>query len=104
MLKTTISWILVGAFGFVWWWLAHRWSYLHSAGNQWTSVFILFTLISLAVLIRHPRTAGAGLLDGVLNSVKAIAVVLPWMILAVVVLRVVAWLVTSAPDDPVDHF
>lgn len=104
MVKKAISWVLVGMFAYLWWWAAHRWSYLHSPGNQWSSVFVLFTLISLAVLARNARATGAGMFDGLVGTVRGFLPSVPWMVLAIIVVRAVAWIHTGMSGDPLDHF
>jgi hypothetical protein len=104
MLKTAISWIVLGVLAYLWWWLANRWSYLHSPGNQWTSVYLLFSLVSLAILVRLPRSSGTGMFDGIVHSIRGLLPALPWMALAVVVMRGIAWLHLGAPGEPLDHF
>ena len=103
MTKKAISWVLVGVFAFAWWWAGNRWTYLNTPGNEWATVYGLFTLISLAVLTRSPKVAGGGLLDGLLGTVRAFLPNLLWLALAVVVARGVAWLLTGVVN-PVDHF
>ena len=49
MAKKAVSWVLVGVFAYGWWWLGHGWAYLNTAGNEWSRVFVLLTLISLVV-------------------------------------------------------
>lgn len=104
MQRTAISWIALGVLAYLWWWLANRWSYLHSPGNQWASVYNLYTLVSLAILVRLPRSAGTGIFDGFVHAIRGLLPALPWMALAVVVMRGVAWLHAGAPADPLDHF
>ena len=104
MLKTAISWIVLGVLAYVWWWLGYRWSYFHSPGNQWTSVFILFSLVSLVILIRLPRSSGIGMFDGIVHAIRGLLPALPWMALAVVVMRGIAWLHLGAAGEPLDHF
>lgn len=103
MTKKAVSWVLVGVFAFAWWWAGNRWTYLNTPGNEWATVYGLFTLISLAVLARSPKVAGDGLLDGLLGTVRAFLPNLLWLALAVVVARGVAWALTGIVN-PVDHF
>ena len=49
MTRKIVSWVLVGIFAYAWWWIGYRWSYINSKGNEWTSVYALFTLISLVL-------------------------------------------------------
>ena len=44
------------------------------------------------------------MLDGFLHAVRGIAPALPWIALAVVVMRGVAWVHIGGVIDPVDHF
>lgn len=104
MVKRAISWVLVGVFGFAWWWIGHRWSYLHMPGNEWGSVYELFTLLSLALLLRAPRAAAAGMFGAAIGTVRAFLPNLLWLALCIVVFRVVAWILTGGVVDPVDHF
>ena len=52
MIKKAVSWVLVGAFAYIWWWAGHRWHYINVKGNEWATVYLLFTLISLVVLTK----------------------------------------------------
>jgi hypothetical protein len=103
MTKKAISWVLVGVFAFAWWWVGSRWAYLNTPGNEWGTVFVLFTLISLATLTLGPKAAGNGLLDGLVGTVRAFLPNLLWLALAVIVARAVAWALTGVVN-PVDHF
>jgi len=103
MIKKAVSWVLVGAFAWVWWWAGHRWPYINVEGNQWGSVYILFTLISLAVLTRSAKAAGAGMFDGLIGTVRGFLPNLLWLALAIIVARLVNWLLLGVVN-PVDHF
>jgi hypothetical protein len=103
MVKKAISWVLVGAFALLWWYAGHRWPYINVPGNQWHTVFLLFTLISLAVLVRGRQSAGAGMLDGLVATVRGFLPVLPWLALAIIVARGIAWLLLGVVN-PLDHF
>lgn len=103
MVKKAVSWALVGAFVFLWWWIGHRWPYLNSPGNQWASIFDLFTLLSAVVLIRSPRAAAAGMFGGLIGTVRNFLPSLLWLALAVVAFRAVAWALTGVVE-PLDHF
>src|SRR5512134_733500 len=92
MAKKAISWVLVGAFAFLWWYAAYRWPYINSPGNEWSSVYIPFTLISLAVLVQSRKAAGSGMLDGLIGTVRAFVPNLLWLALAIIVMRAIAWL------------
>jgi hypothetical protein len=101
--KTAISWILVGVFAYIWWWMGHGWDYLNTEGNEWSRAYIMLTLVSLAILVRTPRAAGAGMFDQLGGTLRAFLPKLPWLVLAFVVLRAIAWAHTGLAD-PVDHF
>lgn len=103
MIKKAISWVLVGAFAYAWWWAGHRWPYINVKGNEWGSVYVLFTLISLAVLARTARSAGAGMLDGLIGTVRGFLPNLLWLALAIIVARSINWLLLGV-INPVDHF
>jgi len=103
MVKTAVSWVLVGMFAYLWWWTAYQWSYLNSPGNVWTAGFVLFSLISLVVLTRNARAAGSGMFDGLVGTVRVFLPSLPWIVLAAVVLRLVRWVHTGISADPIDH-
>lgn len=104
MVKKAVSWVLVGVFAYLWWWAGHRWTYLNVTGNQWTSVYILFTLISLAVLARGARVAATGMFDRLVGTVRNFIPVLPWMVLTIIVARSVAWLHVGMSATPLDHY
>ena len=57
MLNKVVSWVLVGAFTYLWWWIGYEWAYLNSEGNEWSDVYLLFTLISLVLIHRTKHTA-----------------------------------------------
>ena len=103
MVKTTVSWVLAGVFAYLWWWAGYRWSYLHNPGNQWTSVFVLFTLISVVVLTRNARASGSGMFDGFVGTIREFLPSLPWMVLAVIVVRLVGWAHAGVSAGPIDH-
>lgn len=104
MVKKAVSWVLVGAFAYLWWWLGHRWSYINTKGNEWGSVYVLFTLISLAVLIRGTRATGAGMFDRLVGTVRNFIPTLPWLVLAIVVARSIGWLHVGMSAMPLDHY
>jgi hypothetical protein len=103
MVKKAISWALVGAFTFAWWWVGHRWPYLNTEGNQWAGVFDFFTLVSAVALVRGPRAAGAGMFGALIGTARNFLPTLLWLALAVVVFRAVAMVLTGVAN-PVDHF
>lgn len=55
MAKTIVSWVLFGIFSYIWWWFGYDWSYLQSDRADWTSVYMLFTLVSI-ILMRKAAT------------------------------------------------
>ncbi len=103
MVKKMISWALVGAFVFLWGWVGHKWPYINVEGNDWSAVYLLFTLVSLVVLVRGTRTVGAGMFDGLVGTVRSFLPNLPWLALAIIVARATAWVFTGIVN-PVDHF
>ena len=103
MVKKAMSWALVGAFTCAWWWIGHRWPYLNSVGNQWSSVFDFFTLVSVVLLVRGPRATGTGMFAVAIGTVRSFLPNLLWLALAAVVFRAVAWLLFGVVN-PVDHF
>jgi hypothetical protein len=103
MVKKAVSWALVGAFTFAWWWIGHRWPYLNAQGSQWGGVFDFFTLVSAIVLMRAPRAAGSGMFGALIGTVRNFLPTLLWLALAVVVFRATAWLLTGVVN-PADHF
>jgi hypothetical protein len=103
MVKKAISWALVGAFVFIWAWAAHKWPYLNVKGNEWGGVFLLFTLISLVLLVRGPKATGAGMIDGLVGTVRSFLPNLLWLAFAIIVSRAIA-LVLTGVVNPLDHF
>ena len=57
MVQKIISWILVGVFSYLWWWIGFEWSYLQQPETEWSSVYVLFTLISLVLIYRRKSSA-----------------------------------------------
>ena len=59
MAQKVISWVLVGAFAYLWWWIGYSWEYLTLANPaaDWSDVYLLFTLISLVLLHRGKSSA-----------------------------------------------
>lgn len=57
MAQKIISWILVGAVTYLWWWIGYDWAYLQAPETSWSSVYLLFTLISLVLLHRNRSSA-----------------------------------------------
>jgi hypothetical protein len=104
MVKKAVSWVLVGAFVYLWWWLGHRWTYINVKGNEWITVYTLFTLISLVVLMRGARATGTGMFDKLIGTLRSFIPTLPWMALAIIVTRSVAWLHIGMAANPVDHY
>jgi len=103
MLRKTLSWVLVGAFAYLWWWAGHRWPFINVKGNEWTTIYMLFTLISAVVMLRSARAGGTGLFGGLIATVTGFLPNLLWLALAIVVARLLAWVHIPIPD-PVDHF
>ena len=104
MVKKAVSWVLVGAYVYLWWWLGSRWSYINTKGNEWGGIYILFTLISLVVLIRGARATGTGMFDRLIGTVKNFLPTLPWLAVAIVVARSVAWVHVGMAASPLDHY
>lgn len=103
MTRKIVSWVLVGVFAYVWWWVGYRWSYFNSPGNQWSSVYELFTLVSMVLLLRAGRVAKSGLLDGLVGVLKGIGPQVPWLVLAALVMRGAAALHTGYTWMSLDH-
>ncbi len=57
MLNKVISWVLVGAFSYLWWWIGFEWAYLNYEGSNWGNVYLLFTPFSLILIHRTKHTA-----------------------------------------------
>ncbi len=104
MVKKAVSWALVGVFGYAWVFAGYWWSYINAAGNDWTNTYAFFSLASLAVLARSPRAAGAGMFGRMIGTVRNFIPTLPWLVLAVLVARLVAWAHIGMSANPVDHF
>ncbi|MBM5810617.1 MAG: hypothetical protein FJ191_01430 [Gammaproteobacteria bacterium] len=104
MTRKIISWVLVGIFAYAWWWIGHRWTYINSPGSQWSSVYVLFTLISLAILLRAAKVTKSGLFDGFIATLRGFAPSLPWLVLAIVVARAVAAVHTGFAWMTAEHF
>ena len=92
MVTKTISWLLFGVFGYIWWWAGHGRDYINTEGNEWSRVFMLFTLVSLFLLILAPRATGVGMFDRLVGTMRTFIPKLPWLVLGIVAIRSVAWL------------
>ena len=57
MLNKVVSWVLVGAFSYLWWWIGYEWAYLNTAPNDLSDPFLLFTLFSLILIHRTKHSA-----------------------------------------------
>jgi hypothetical protein len=57
MVNKVVSWVLVGAFSYLWWWVGYEWGYLNNEESDWSDVFLLFTLFSLILIHRTNHTA-----------------------------------------------
>jgi branched-subunit amino acid transport protein len=64
---------------------------------------MLFTVVSVALLLLAPRASGPGMFDPFVGTVRHFLPNLPWLVLGVIVTRMVAW-VHSGLDNPADHF
>lgn len=88
MVQKAVSWVLVGVFAYVWWWIGYMWGYLNNAdpAADWSNVFLLFTLISLVVLNRGKSdAAGEGMFDKCIGTVTGFLPNLVWLIVAILV-------------------
>ncbi len=86
MAQKGISWVLVGAFTYAWWWIGYQWGYLNDPEADWTDVFLLFTLISLVVLRGSSSgAAGEGMFDKLVATVTGFLPSLPWLVVAILV-------------------
>ena len=103
MTRKAVSWVLVGAFAYFWWYAGYRWPYINVKGNEWGTVYLLFTLISLVVLTRCAKAAGTGMFGGLVTTVTGFLPNLLWLALAIVVARGINWLLLGVVN-PVDHF
>jgi hypothetical protein len=103
MVKKAVSWVLVGAFVYLWAWAGYRWSFLNSPGNEWNATYLTFTLVSLVVLLRGSRATGNGMFDRLIGTVRNFVPALPWLALAIIVARSVAWAHIGIVN-PQDHY
>ncbi len=103
MAKTILSWILVGALSYLWWWIGYEWSYLNSEGADWTDVYLLFTLISLVVLRNGKAGGGSGMFDRLIGTVTGFIPQLPWLVV-VVLTGVTIWSLHLAPGFMLDNY
>jgi len=101
--KKAVSWVLFGIFAYLWWWGGHGWRYLNTEGNEWSRVFVLFTFVSLAVLLLAPRVTGPGIFDRFVGTMRNFLPNVPWLVLGMIVTRMIAW-AHAGLDDPADHF
>jgi hypothetical protein len=103
MVRTIVSWLLFGVFGYIWWWAGHGWDYLNTEGNEWSRVFLLLTLVSMVLLILAPRATGPGMFDRLVGTIRTFIPKLPWLVLGIIAIRMVAW-AHAGLEDPLDHF
>ena len=75
MVKSLISWVVVGVLIFVWWWVGYDWNYLQDIPRgDWKPIWVLFTILALIVL-RHgglPSSGGGNVFESVINRIKAV--------------------------------
>ncbi len=73
MVKSLISWVVVGVLIFVWWWVGYDWNYLQDIPRgDWKPIWVLFTILALIVL-RHgglPSSGGGNVAESVINRIK----------------------------------
>lgn len=73
MVKSLISWVVVGVLIFVWWWVGYDWNYLQDIPRgDWKPIWVLFTILALIVL-RHgglPSSGGGNVFESVINRIK----------------------------------
>ena len=73
MVKSLISWAVVGVLIFIWWWVGYAWEYLQDIPRgDWKPIWVLFTILALIVL-RHgglPSSGGGNVFESVINRIK----------------------------------
>lgn len=88
MTQKGISWVLVGVFNYLWWWIGYQWDYINSPVPEvdWSDVYLLFTLISLVLLQRGKSdAAGEGMFGKCIDTVTGFLPNLPWLVVAILV-------------------
>ena len=69
MVRSLISWVVVGVLTYVWYWMGHEWTYLQEvARGDWKPAWILYTLIAL-VICRN-KSSGGNVAEAVINRIK----------------------------------
>jgi hypothetical protein len=76
---------------------------MNTEGNEWSRVFVLFTMVSVVVLLLAPRVTGPGMFDRFVGTMRNFLPNLPWLVLGMIVTRMIAW-AHAGLDDPADHF
>ena len=83
MVNNIISWVVLGICQFVWWYGYADLGY--TSEGVFSSVYLVFTLVTAVMLRDVAVAADGGPLDGVMGAVKAVLPKLPAIILAVLI-------------------
>lgn len=71
MVKSLISWALVGVLTYAWYWGGYIWPYLQTA--DWESTWVLYTILVILIQRRGGTAAvGANVLETLIGRVKTI--------------------------------
>lgn len=50
MVNTLIAWVLVGVFGFIWYWVGTAAPYVGSGGDSPADIYWFFTILAFAMM------------------------------------------------------
>ncbi len=76
MVKSLISWVVVGIFAYAWYWTGYSWDYLQNVPRgDWKPTWILVTLFVVLVNRRPGGAAaiGANVIETIMNRIKGVA-------------------------------
>ena len=88
MVRSLISWVVVGVLTYLWYRIGYGWEYLQDIPRgDWDPAWILYTLVTLLLLRRLGSAAndGANVVEAVVKRIKGIVSHLPGLTLALLV-------------------
>ena len=99
MVRSLISWVVVGILTFVWYWVGYEWTYLQEIPRgDWKPAWILFTLVALVICSRGDAKASANVAEAVIKRIQGMARHLIGFTLAMMVCMVIWSLIHGGFD------